>query len=383
MKIFYIFTALTTKGGADRVISEKANWLASNGYDVAIVTDSQLGREPAFPLNSKVRMIDLGVDFSKEYGHFFLKRAYLYFTLIRQYRHKMERLLKNEKPDIVVSLLGREISFLCKIHDGSVKIGEVHTTKYYLRNFHLLEKKNLFFKLLTSFFRKEMNKQVEKLDALIVLSSQHRDDWSNVKNVYVIPNSIPFYPKTPASSENKKVIMVGRYNDAKGYDLLIPAWNYVHQRHPDWILNVYGSGEYYNSVVEWMEKYDLGNSMILHKPTEQIMEKYIDSSICVMSSRYEGFPMVLMEAMACGLPCVSFDCPYGPRNIIKDGEDGYLIEYLNVKALADGICKLIENPILRKEMGLKGRLNILRFSREKVMQQWVDLFDSLIKGDKS
>ena len=93
--------------------------------------------------------------------------------------------------------------------------------------------------------------------------------------------------------------------------------------------------------------------------------------------------MVLIEAMACGLPCVSFDCPYGPRNIIKDGEDGYLIDYLNTQALADGICKLIEDEELRKKMGSKGRTNVLRFSREHVMQQWVDLFDSLLKGKEA
>ena len=109
------------------------------------------------------------------------------------------------------------------------------------------------------------------------------------------------------------------------------------------------------------------------------MEEYLKSSICVVSSVFEGFSMVLIEAMACGLPCVSFDCPYGPRNIIKEGEDGFLIEYLNTQALADGISKLIEDKDLRKSMGRKGRENVLRFSREKVMQQWVDLFESLTK----
>jgi glycosyltransferase involved in cell wall biosynthesis len=171
--------------------------------------------------------------------------------------------------------------------------------------------------------------------------------------------------------------MVGRYNDAKGYDYIIPAWDIVHKIHPDWTLDVYGSGELHDDVVRWIKERHLEDSMILHDPTDQIMEKYLESSICVMSSRYEGFPMVLVESMASGVPCVAFDCPFGPRNIIKDGEDGLLIDYLNTQALAEGICKLIEDKELRSSMGCRARKNILRFSREHVMQQWVTLFESL------
>jgi glycosyltransferase involved in cell wall biosynthesis len=119
--------------------------------------------------------------------------------------------------------------------------------------------------------------------------------------------------------------------------------------------------------------------MILHEPIDNIMEQYLDSSVFVLSSRYEAFPMVLLEAMACGVPCVSFDCPYGPRNIIRHGEDGLLVEYLNPQALADGICRLIEDDVLRKQLGAKARDNIQRFSQSAVMHQWDELFNTLIK----
>ena len=143
MKIYYIYTALVTKGGADRVIADKANWLAEHGHDIAIVTDTQLGREPAFPLSSKVKLIDLAIDFSKEYGHCFPVRIWMYYKLMRQYRKKMKALLRHDHPDIVISTLGRDISFITKLKDGSKKIGEAHTTKQFIRNFHLLENKNL------------------------------------------------------------------------------------------------------------------------------------------------------------------------------------------------------------------------------------------------
>ena len=112
------------------------------------------------------------------------------------------------------------------------------------------------------------------------------------------------------------------------------------------------------------------------------MEKYRESSICVMSSRYEGFPMVLVEAMASGVPCVAFDCPFGPRNIIRNEEDGLLVEYLNPQALADGLCRLIEDDDLRRRFGQQARENIKRFSKESVMGQWEQLFCSLRPNEK-
>ena len=174
--------------------------------------------------------------------------------------------------------------------------------------------------------------------------------------------------------------MVGRYNDAKGYDYLIPAWEIVYQRHPDWILDVYGSGELRDQVIEWIREKHLEESIILHDPVDNIMEKYMDSSICVLSSRYEGFSLVILEAMSCGVPVVSFDCPHGPRNIIKNGEDGLLTDYLNYHALADGICKLIENDSLRRQLGASARKNVLRFSQDSIMEQWENLFHKLVNS---
>lgn len=383
MKIFYIYTALTTKGGADRVVIEKANWFARQGHDVAVVTDSQMGRIPPFQLFYKVRLIDLSIDFGKEYGHSFIVRSFIYFKLMRVYRKMLKDLLMEERPDIVVTTLGRDIDFLAKIRDGSIKVGEAHTTKMNIRNFHLLESRNFFLKILTKYFRWSMDCQINKLNALVVLTEQQINDWPSSVPKYAIPNALPFYPESISTCENKRAIIVGRYTEAKGYDYMIEAWRIVHQKHPDWTIHTYAMGEEEERVRAKIQSYGLQDTIIMNPPTDDIMSEYLNSSICVVSSVFEGFSMVLIEAMACGLPCVSFDCPYGPRNIINDGEDGYLVEYLNTEALADSICKLIEDKELRNEMGRKGRTNVLRFSREKVMQQWVTLFDSLLKGKEA
>jgi len=379
MKIFYIYTALTTVGGADRVLIQKANWLADHGYDITIVTESQAGKPIAFPLSKNTHHVDLGVDFDKEYGHILPIRALIYFKLMREYKRKLQQYIIKGKPDIVINTLGRELGILTSMKDGSIKLGETHTTQYHLRNFHLMEQQGGIYKLIAKYSRKRQVSFARKLKAMVLLTPQDEEDWHGVTDTYVIPNSIPVYPKEASILENKRAIVVGRYNNAKGYEYLIEAWKIVHERHPDWILDIFGSGEMHDDVKRWIEESHLTDTMIMNEPTDRIMDEYQNSSICIISSRYEGFPMVIVESMACGVPCVAFDCPFGPRNIIRDGEDGILVEYLNSQALAESICKLIEDQELRKKMGAAARRNIIRFSQDEVMKNWTNLFDSLVK----
>ncbi len=380
MKVFYIYTTLLTKGGADRVVTEKANWLAEHGYDTTIVTDTQLGRSPVFPLSPKVKLYDLAIDFSQEYGHILILRVWWYLILMRRYKKALCNLLYKERPDIVITTLGRELDFLPYVKDGSIKIGESHIARKFSRNFHLLEQKGGIHKILAKIWRIKQERDVSRLDGLVLLTHQDADSWKGVTRTFVIPNSLPFYPDRISKCDNKRAICVGRLNEQKGYEYLIDAWSLVAIKHPDWRLDVYGAGEIKAELQQMINSKGLNKSLVLNEPVSNIMEEYLESSIYVMSSRYEGFGMVLIEAMACGVPCVSFNCPYGPSDIISDREDGLLIEYLNTQALADGICMLIENPDMLKTFGKKARKNVLRYSRDKVMHQWVDLFDSLTKG---
>lgn len=379
MYIVYIYPEITIKGGADRVIVEKANYLAAHGYRVSIVTESQLGREPSFPLHPSVRLIDIGLDFNQQYSQRSWKRVFLYFSLMAQYKHQLRKVLQAERPDVVISAMGRSIGIVNDMDDGSVKIAEVHSVKANVRSLNQLEQKGLLFRWVAWFMRRRIGRMVARLSALVLLSQRDADDWTEARRTVVIPNSVPFVPPTVSRLENKQAIMVARYNDAKGYNYMVEAWSLVHQRHPDWVLNVYGSGELHDDVIRWIDEHGLTDTMILHEPTDQIMERYMESSMCVMSSRYEAFPMVLLEAMVCGVPSVAFDCPHGPRQIIRDGEDGLLVEYLNPQALADGICRLIEDEAFRRQLGTKARENVMRFSQSSVMQQWETLFHQLIE----
>lgn len=379
MYILYIYPEITIKGGADKVIVEKANYFACHGYDVTVVTEAQMGRELSFPLDDRVKHVDMGIDFNRQYSQHGLRRLLTYWDMLRQYKKRLETTLMTIRPDIVISVMGRSVDFINDIHDGSIKIGEVHSVKANVRSLNVMERKGGLRRVVARLMRWHVSRKVSRLDAMVLLTQQDADSWTEAKQTFVIPNAVPYFPEQSSTLNNKQVLMVARYNDAKGYEYMVEAWQSVHERHPDWILNVYGSGELHDDVIRWIQKRQLSSSMILHDPVDNVMDKYLESSIFVMSSRYEAFPMVLLEAMACGVPCVSFDCPYGPRNIIRNGEDGYLVDYLNSQALADSICQLIENEPLRKKFGAKARQNIRRFSQDAVMLQWDKLFNTLQK----
>ena len=377
MKIFYIYTALLTKGGADRVLTEKANWLAEHGYEVGIVTDTQMGRPPVFPLSPKVKLINLDIDFAKEYGHTLPMRTYLYYQLMKEYKAKMKAVFDIEKPDIVITTMGRDLDFLTDIYKKGIIIGEAHTTKHFLRNFHLMEQRGFPHKQIAGYWRKKMNKNVQKLKAVVLLTKEDAESWKGATQTYVIPNSLPFEPEKSSSLQNKQAIAVGRYNHAKGYEYLIEAWKIVNNNHPDWVIDIYGSGELKEQVIKQIEQAGLQKTMLMHEPTDDIMDKYLESSICVVSSRYEGFSMVILEAMACGLPVVSFDCPHGPREIIKDKEDGRLAKHKDIGDLAQMMVLLMSDAELRRKMGEQAIKNIARYEPLAIMNQWINLFKTL------
>lgn len=377
MKVVYAVEAVNLSGGYDRVIIEKANYLAEHGFDVIITVASHALAEPCYEISEKVRLVDFGIDFHQQYGHHLFYRAFIYFVMMRRYRRALKELLLFERPDIVITTLGREIDFITKIHDGSVKIGESHIAKNYVRNLHLMEQNGIAQRMIARLWRRKMDKLVGQLDALVLLTQHDADSWSGLTRTVVIPNSLPFFPEKPSTCNQKQVIFVGRLNEQKGLEYLVKTWEHVHQKHKDWILQIYGDGDQRDLLHRLIREAKMEDTVILNQPTRQIMDRYLESSIFLLTSRFEGFGMVLIEAMACGVPVVSFDCPWGPADIIKNGEDGFLVGYLNTIEAAEKVVQLIESPELRKEMGIRARENVQRYSRNTVMKQWIDLFYSL------
>lgn len=378
MKIVYIFPALNTVGGADRVITEKVNYFAESfGYEVYVVTAHQNNASLFFPLSPKVKHIDLDVNFHQQYGLPIWKRVFIYYKLLYEYKRKLKKLLFTVRPDFTITTISRDIDFLCSIRDGSKKIAEAHVAKPFIRNLHRMANEGFIYRIIGKIWTHKLEWAIKDFDALVVLTKHDAESWKEIKKAVVIPNSMPFYPLEGSTCMSKKIISVGRYDEQKGYDMLIDAWEIVHQAYPDWHLYIYGNGVLQTDFENRIEQKNLGQSLFLCAPVKDIEQKYLESSIYVMSSRFEGFGMVLIEAMACGLPCVSFDCPHGPSDIIKDEVDGLLVENGNVQLLSQKIGRLIQDDALRRQMGACARKNVLRYSKENIMQQWKDFFERL------
>nr|WP_320058409.1 glycosyltransferase family 4 protein [uncultured Bacteroides sp.] len=380
MKIAYIYPALNTVGGADRVITEKANYLADIcEYEIYIITAHQNNAPIYFPLSKKIKHIDLSVNFDEQYKHSFIIRAFIYLKLLRQYKKLLSQKLNELKVDFTITTISRDIDFLHKLKDGSLKIAEAHIAKPFVRNLHLLKTRGLPYRIVAKIWTRKLENSIAHFDALVVLTSHDAEQWKHVKKATIIPNSLPFYPEEGSDCKEKKIISVGRLDEQKGYDLLIDSWSIVNKRHPDWSIDIYGNGILKTALVYKIRERKFEETFRLNEPVINIMNKYLASSIYVMSSRFEGFGMVLAEAMACGVPCVSFNCPYGPADIISDGNDGLLVENSNTTEMAEKICYLIENEDVRREMGNRAKSNISRYKPDIVMKHWTDLFSELKK----
>jgi glycosyltransferase involved in cell wall biosynthesis len=194
-------------------------------------------------------------------------------------------------------------------------------------------------------------------------------------NVAVMHNPLSFYPPTAAELTAKTVVTVGRYDRQKDQQALIAAFSLVVDKHPDWSLELWGTGSLQDALAGQVAALGLADNVRLMGPTNDVQSVLLHSSVFALSSDFEGLPVVLCEAMACGVPCVSVDCGPGIAEIIRDGEDGLVVAVGETDALAAGIVRLIEDESLRRTLGKHARENIRRFSIEEITRQWEAVFD--------
>ena len=193
--------------------------------------------------------------------------------------------------------------------------------------------------------------------------------WGDLSNIIVIPNPRPFEPSDFADLSQRRVLAVGRLDYQKGFDRLIDIWARV-QRRQGWTLDIVGDGPLRDQLSEMIKKLGLTESIRLIGAVSDIRPYYLRSSIVAMTSRYEGLPMVLLEAQAFGLPMVAFACHCGPRDVITDGTDGFLIPESDETLFAERLVQLMASENLRFSMGSQARKASERFSEERIMQQW-------------
>mgnify|MGYP000017172260 FL=1 len=373
MKIVYCVHSVYNPGGMERVLLNKVTYLSQHtDWEILIVTTDQKGRPAFYPFPDTVRMIDLDINYSDDNNGPVWTKVLGYLKRKRAHKKRLTRLLYQEKPDFVVSLYPSESSFIPDIKDGSKKILELHYCKF----FRLQYGRQGILGLIDKWRTRTDERLVRRFDRFVVLTQEDRQYWGDLPNIQVIPNAAMRLKNVYADPSVKRVLAVGRLDYQKGFDKLIQAWKLVKEDSElsDWKLDIFGQGEWKDKLLNEIKEYGLEDSLEIHAPTTDIGQEYVSSSILVMSSNYEGFPMVMIEAMACGVPVVSFAFKCGPKDIIRHQKNGLIVPEGDIVALAKALSFMMKDNALRAYCSQNAREIIAEYSEEVIMKKWMDLF---------
>lgn len=373
IKLLYCHCSLYNPGGMERVLLNKVVWLkAHTDWEIVIVTTDQKGKPTFYPFPDGVRMIDLGINYSDDNGKNVFKKIGGYLWKKRLHRAKLTELLMQERPDIVVSLYPSESSFIPDIKDGSKKVLELHFNKF----FRLQYNRKGLLGLIDRWRTKKDEQIVRKFDKFVVLSQEDKGYWGKLPNIEVVPNAAMRMTDKYSDVTAKRVIAVGRLDYQKSFNRLIQAWEIVQKtnKYAGWHLDIFGQGEWHDMLQQMVVERNLTKTLSINKSTNAIGDEYARSSMLVMSSHYEGFPMVMIEAMACGLPVVSFDFKCGPKDIISHGENGLIVKDGDIDGLAAAMMRLMDDEEYRNILSVNARKVTATYSEEAVMAQWMNLF---------
>lgn len=374
MNIVYCIQSTYNSGGMERVLANKVNWLANQGHEILIATTDQMGRASFYDFDNRVRCIDLGINYSQNKQRPIWKKFGYYFYNRFIHKRRLRMLIKHEHPDIIISWISNETTFLPHIAGTAKLVAECHFCHYFFTEFQ----QQGWHRILNKYSFRLLLKELAHYHRFIVLTEKDRLAW-HLQNAVVIPNARTYEPKCQTDYKNKHVLAIGRLTAQKGFDMLIEIWEKVATRYPDWILDIYGDGPDKAKLEKAINKYSLHEKVCIHAPTSNIQSAYISSSIFALPSRYEGFPMVMLEAQAYGLPIVAFDCPCGPSDILKDEENGYLIKTGEYNVYANRLMQLMDNYELRKTLGERAYKDSLKYKQEDIMMKWQTLFSQLVE----
>lgn len=358
MKILYLTDTLYNAGGMERILILKANRLVSGfGHEIVFVTNHQKGRPTFFPLDSRVKLTDIDC---------FLRLP----IQVPLYLKKLDAVVKAEKPDIIIDLHPLTMGKLKERYPGVVVMSEFH---FCHEMFRIRKKTRRMHR---------MEKAVSRLDCFVVLTREDKKAWEAFcPNIVQIYNPGTFIQEDGACAvlEAKRCISGGRFESQKNYSRMIELWGELHPRHPEWVLDLYGNGKEKKKIEKQLARLGLEGSVRLHPASRQIREEMLGSSIYLMTSLYEGFPLVLAESASIGLPCVAFRCPCGPGEFIRDGVDGFTANPADSQEWIAKVEKLMDSPELRKKMGENSREKAQDFTEELIIPRWDALFRELVK----
>jgi glycosyltransferase involved in cell wall biosynthesis len=362
MNIFLLISAMED-GGAERVAATLVSAWADRGDTVTLVATYSGRGTCNFPLSPKVNLVYLA-DLANKKGN----RVQTYFARIMALR----ALIRDRQPDVLVS-------FLTNVNNMTILASRGLGVPVILS-----EQTNPLADGRSELMRLACRLLYPYADAVTLLTggvvTQFTQMVPRVRNLAVVPNPLPAelltQERPPAdASGRKRLIAVGRLHTVKQFDLLVTAFSTLAPHFPDWDLWIWGEGPERASLDAQVVELGMGERVFLPGRTLTPWVEMARAQVFVLSSRLEGLPMAMMEAMALGLPCVSFDCPSGPRELTQGGEDGVLVPPGDAGTLAEALSRVLADEPLREELGKRAALSIQkRYSLQKVLRLWDDLF---------
>ena len=380
MTIVYCIPQLYNAGGMERVLTQKANYLATlPDVHVTIVTTELTPKgKPVsyFPIDKRIKVVELNIDFDADFRAPLWRKYINHQRKQRLYRQKLTDVLRDEFANICISLCGKEIDWLWKVAFPCYKMAEVHFAMTQREQLLAQYHDNPFWRLLGRMRTRQLQQAVKRLDKLVVLTHADEKAWNKagVKNTICIPNPSSIEPNNSGEHERNEVLAVGRMHPQKGFDMLLRIWQKVVAAHPDWTLRIVGEGEERESLKVMVDALGIARSVKMNGLSKDLRSDYQRCGLFVLSSRYEGLPLALMEAMSCGCCCVAFDCPNGPAELIENGKTGMLISPDSTDSFAAEMNRLIDDKKARKQLGDAAYEHAKAcFGLEPIMQQWLQL----------
>jgi len=363
MKILYIAPDITDSGGISRVVSLKTNYLVTHmDYEISILSVNDCLSKRFYDFNPNIKWYNIKETENK-------------FLFLRNYIRFIKNTISQEKPDIIVvcdAVLWVFIPWLVKTEIPI--IFETHFSVFFEKS----KAKSIYSKLRSKLVRFFKQKTIAKFTCLITLTKEE-SLGRQAKNSMVIPNPLSFKVNSKAALVNKKAMAVCMNPYVKGLDRLLLVWSRIIQNYPDWTLDIYGQWIDNAVFIKIAEDLKISTHINFLPPTTDIQNSYNQSSLFLMTSRTEAFGMVLIEAMASGVPCVAYDCPSGPQAIIEDGENGFLIEEGNADSFIQKLELLIQDENLRIQMGANAQQSSKKYDIDGIMKKWETLFLNLKK----
>lgn len=362
MNLLYITNGVNGVGGLERVLSVKTKIFADNNYKVNILGLNKTDQNFFYEFSEQVCFHDIIVKGNP-------------VIYIFRYISGVIKKIKEINPDIIIvcddGLKAFIIPFITNKRIPVIYERHVSNNIFFNDNQSFLSKKLSSIKISTMKFLSRF------FNAFVVLNEGNMSEWTYKENIKVIENILPFFPEKISRLENKIAIAVGKQSYQKNYERMIDIWKEVHKSFPEWILYIYGKKDETLKLQSQIDKHNLQDKVILKNPAKDIESKYLESSIFLMTSRYEGQPMVLIEAMSCGLPSVTFDFQHGPKEMITNGLNGFVVPYQDDDTFVKKIKELIKNEELRRGIGLNARKASENYSGEKIFKKWDNLFKEL------